>query len=79
LADFVRGERTWEKGTPRAGKEELIEFDDFDTKTLQVAVKQGTLAEGHYAEIRQAQAYADDLLSSGRTDKPIKIVVVEIP
>jgi hypothetical protein len=83
LADFVEDGNDafakWEKGTPGAGGGMRIRPDEVTSKTLLVAVKRGALTEAHYAEIRQAQAYADQLVKEGRSTKNIKLVVVEIP
>jgi len=82
LADFVEDGidvvKAWEKGTPNAGSDMVVAADKVKTKTLLVAVKKDTLTEGHYAEIRQAQEYANQLVQSGRSTRPIKIVIVEI-
>lgn len=82
LAKFVEDgkdvSKKWEVGTPEAGKAMTVEADKVTAKTLLVAVKRGTLTERHYAEIRQAQEYANALVKNGTSSHPIKIVVVEI-
>lgn len=82
LAKFVEDgndvKGTWEKGTPQAGAELVVEAGKVTSKTLMVAVKRGSLSERHYAEIRQAQEYADGLIKNGTSTRPIKVVVVEV-
>jgi hypothetical protein len=82
LADFVEdgapARATWERGTPAAGTLFEVLPREVTAKTLLVAVKRGTMTERHYAEVRQAQEYADQMVRSGRSTRPIKIVVVEI-
>lgn len=82
LADFVEDgkdvSKKWEKGTPNAGEPMTVVADEVKTKTLLVAVKRNTLTEQHYAEIRQAQEYANKLVQEGRSTRPITITIVEI-
>ena len=82
LAKFVEDGKsargTWEKGTPKAGEKMEVKADEVHSKTLLIAVKRGTLTERHYAEIRQAQEYANKLVEGGSRKIPITIKVVEI-
>lgn len=82
LAKFVEDgkpvSKKWEVGTPEAGEVMTVEANKVISKTLLVAVKRGTLTERHYAEIRQAQEYANTLVEGSGRKIPITIKVVEI-